>query len=374
MKKKLASLLLFSLSVSLFGCMNTPQEKPGIEVEKREKHEEDQALNIIFEDSDFETLPIKASVDLFAMDTVMQLSLYAKTQEQAKKALEAAAKELFRLDNELSTNITTSQLYQLNTTGSAHFDQAGKDLMKQSITYYQKTDGLFNIAIYPIVKAWGFTTNHYQVPDTKTINKLLPLSDFNLVKFDENTGEVTLTKEAMGIDFGGIAKGYASDRVLEIFKAHKISSGLLSLGGNVALLGEKPNGSPFVVGIQNPNDPQSYFAALSLKDISVITSGDYQRFFEDKGKTYHHIIDPRTGKPANNGLRSVTIVSKNGSLGDSYATTLFILGKDGAIDFWQKHKNEFDMVLVDKDNKVTITKPLAPFYEENDFGAPEIVG
>lgn len=374
MKKQISTLLLLTLSISVFGC---GAQKEAIsqtnEVEKREKHEEEKPITIQYEETGFEKAPLKASADVFAMDTVMLLSVFTDSKEKAEKALNEAAKELYRLDNYLSTNITTSELYQINTTGEGTFTKEGQDLMKRSKAFYEKTNGIFNIAIYPLVKAWGFTTNSYQVPNQATLKALLEASDFNDVLFDEATGKVTLKKEAMGIDFGGIAKGYASDRMMAIFKANGIESALVSLGGNVALLGNKPNGKDFVVGIQDPNNPEEYFASIKAKDISVITSGAYQRFFEEKGKTYHHIIDPRTGEPADSGLTSVTIVTKDGALGDSYATTLFILGKEKAIQFWRENHADFDMILVDSDNKVTITENLEPYYSDNGFGVPLVV-
>lgn len=373
MKKLITYSLLLSLSLSLIGCGNATNQPSERAVEKREKHEENKNLTIQYEDSGYQNMPIKASVDVFAMDTVMLLTVYSDAKEKAQKALNEAAQELFRLDNYLSTNITTSELYEINTKGQGTFSEEGKALLKKSKVFYEKTQGIFNIAIYPLVKAWGFTTDSYQVPEKSEIEALLKTSNFNEVSFDEASGKVVLEKEGMGIDFGGIAKGYASDRVMAIFKANGITSGLVSLGGNVALLGTKPDGKDFVVGVQNPNNPEAYFGALKAHDCSVITSGAYQRFFEEKGKTYHHIIDPRSGYPADSGLTSVTIITKDGTLGDSYATTLFILGKEKAIAFWQNNHTDFDMILVDKENKVTITENLAPFYQDNDFAAPEIV-
>ena len=372
MKKIITSMLILSLSLSLFACQNNENVTVN-DAQKREMHDTNQDVSIQYEDSGFTNLPIKASTDIFAMDTVMTLSVYSDTKEKAKKALTFGAKELYQLDNLLSTNIVTSELYKINENGKGTFSNDGKILMKRSKELYEKTQGIFNIAIYPIVKAWGFTTDSFQVPSEKTLKDLLSISDFNLVDYNATTGDVSFKKQNMGIDFGGIAKGYASNRLMEIFKANGITSALVSLGGNVQLLGKKPNGQDFVVAIQNPNNPEDYFCTLKANDEAVITSGAYQRFFEDKGKIYHHIIDPKTASPANKGLTSVSIITKDGALGDSLATTLYILGKDKAIEFWQAHSNEFDMVLVDNQNHVYISENLKDRYTDNHFATPTIV-
>ena len=137
-------------------------------------------------------------------------------------------------------------------------------------------------------------------------------------------------------------------------------------------MGKKPTGENFVVGIQDPNNPEEYFCTIQSNDESIITSGAYQRYFEKDGRLYHHIIDPRTGEPSNQDLTSVTI-SKDSTLADTYSTTLYILGKEKAIAYWKAHSDEFDMVLVDKDNKVYISEPLASRYQDNNFATPQII-
>ena len=376
MKKILTLTLLLTLCLSACG---TPEvnEAPSVqetpEVSEKSPHNLTEEIGIQYTDSQFNNLPIKATTDVFAMDTVMNLTVYSKDKETAKKALTDGAKILLELDNTLSTNIVDSELYQLNKLGNMALGEDGKALMKSAKTFYQKTDGIFNIAIYPLVKAWGFTTNSFQVPSKEEIKKLLPLTNLNDVHYDENTGIVDFEKKGMGIDFGGIAKGYASQKVISKFKEDGITSALISLGGNVHLLGKKPTGKNFVVGIQDPNNPEEYFCTIQSNDESIITSGAYQRYFEKDGRLYHHIIDPRTGEPSNQDLTSVTIISKDSTLADTYSTTLYILGKEKAIAYWKAHSDEFDMVLVDKDNKVYISEPLALRYHDNNFATPQII-
>ena len=188
------------------------------------------------------------------------------------------------------------------------------------------------------------------------------------VLYDENKQEVTLDKEGMKIDLGGIAKGYTSSKVMDIFKENGISSAVISLGGNVQALNGKPDGSDWRVAVENPADTENYLGVLSIKDKAVITSGGYERYFEQDGKTYHHIIDPSTGYPANNGLTSVTIVSDDGTLADGLSTSLFIMGPEKAQEYWKKHSDEFDTILVKDDGSILVSEGIADnFTSESDF-------
>ena len=175
MKKILTLTLLLTLCLSACG---TPEvnEAPSVqetpEVSEKSPHNLTEEIGIQYTDSQFNNLPIKATTDVFAMDTVMNLTVYSKDKETAKKALTDGAKILLELDNTLSTNIVDSELYQLNKLGNMALGEDGKALMKSAKTFYQKTDGIFNIAIYPLVKAWGFTTNSFQVPSKEEIKNL----------------------------------------------------------------------------------------------------------------------------------------------------------------------------------------------------------
>ena len=170
------------------------------------------------------------------------------------------------------------------------------------------------------------------------------------------------------IDFGGIAKGYTSSRIMDIYKDNGITSGLVNLGGNVQALGTKTDGTKWKIAVQSPDDTEDYLGILSVQDKAVITSGGYERYFEQDGVTYHHIIDPKTGYPAENGLVSVTIVSSDGTLADGLSTSLFIMGEEKAADFWREHKDEFDAILMSDDGTLYVTEGL-----ENDFSTERTV-
>ena len=170
---------------------------------------------------------------------------------------------------------------------------------------------------------------------------------------------VTFEIKGLEIDLGGIAKGFTGDRVGEIFSRYNINSGIISLGGNVQAYGTKTNGKPWRVAIQNPESSMEYLGVLDVQDKAVVTSGGYERFFEENGVRYHHIIDPRTGYPADSGLISATIVCEKGILADGLSTSLFIMGKDQAEKFWRESDLYFDYILEDKEGTLYVTEGIA---------------
>lgn len=295
------------------------------------------------------------SRDIFAMDTYMTLTAYGKN---AKKALDEAVDEINNIEQLVSTGIDSSEVSQINKNGKGSVSETTGYLIKRSKEIYDSTNGVFDITIYPIMQAWGFPTENYRVPGKKELKKLRGLMGADHVLYDEKKQEVTLNKEGMKIDLGGIAKGYTSSKVMDIFKENGISSAVISLGGNVQTLNGKPDGSDWRVAIENPADTGSYIGVLSIKDKAVITSGGYERYFKQDGKTYHHIIDPATGYPADNGLISVTIVSDDGTLADGLSTSLFIMGEEKAAQFWKENSEKFETIMETADGKLYVTEGI----------------
>ena len=157
---------------------------------------------------------------------------------------------------------------------------------------------------------------------------------------------------------GSLAKGYTSDSIIEIFRENGVESAIVNLGGNVQTLGTKPDGSLWKVGIKNPFQPDSEMCIVSVEDKAVITSGNYERYFTgEDGKNYWHIIDSKDGRPADNGLVSVTVIGSNGMMCDSLSTALFVAGTENAVEYWQNN-GDFDMILVTDDGKLLITENI----------------
>ena len=296
------------------------------------------------------------SRDIFAMDTYMTVTAYGPN---AETAVDQAQQEIERLDALLSTGEKTSEVAQINANGGGTLSEDTTYLLERSLDLYDSTKGVFDIAIYPIMDAWGFTTGNYTVPSDEMIENLLPLTDANNIIYDKDESSISFAKDGMKIDFGGIAKGYTSGRIADIYRECGVTSGLINLGGNVQVVGTKTDGSKWRVAVQSPETEDDYLGILSTADRAVITSGGYERYFEQDGVKYHHIIDPSTGHPANNGLVSVTIVSSDGTLADGLSTSLFIMGKDKAAEYWRAHSDEFDTILEDADGVLYVTEGIA---------------
>ena len=301
------------------------------------------------------------SRDVFAMDTYMTLTAYGNNADEALNEAEA---EIERLDALLSTGDENSEIYALNQNGTGTISEDTEILLDESEKLYTDTNGVFDITIYPVMDAWGFTTQNYRIPSDAELTGLLKNVDASRIQYNKDEKKVTLPADVK-IDFGGIAKGYTSSKIMDIYKKCKVTSGMVSLGGNVQLLGAKPDGSSWRIAVQSPDDTNDYLGVLEAKDKAVITSGGYERYFEENGTTYHHIIDPATGYPARSGLKSVTIVSDDGTLADGLSTSLFIMGKDKACDFWKEHSDKFDMILMTVDNELYVSEGIADVFSSD---------
>ena len=303
--------------------------------------------------------------DVFAMDTYMTVKAYGSNGDAA---VDAAVDEINRLDALLSTGKKDSEIGQINANNGGQLSEDGAVLMERSLELYKSTNGAFDVAIYPVMKAWGFTDGNYQVPDADTLKATLELVDPSLIDYDKETSTVSFKKDGVQIDLGGIAKGYTSSRIMDIYKEKGVTSGLVNLGGNAQVFGTKPDGSLWRVAVQSPDSEDEYLGVLETKDKAIITSGGYERYFEKDGVTYHHIIDPSTGYPADNSLISVTIVSADGTLADGLSTSLFVMGKDKATDYWKAHSDEFDMILLTDDEKLYVSEGIKDsFTSDREF-------
>ena len=306
------------------------------------------------------------SRDIFAMDTYMTVSAYGDAGE---KAVDAAVKEINRLDELLSTGKASSEVSELNASNGGKLSADTNALMDAALDLYESTDHVFDITIYPVMKLWGFTDQNYKVPSEGDLKAALTLVDASTLDYNKAKKTVAFTVDGTQIDFGGIAKGYTSATVAQLYKDYGVTSGLVNLGGNVQTVGFKPDGSEWRIGIQDPEDENDMLGVVQTHDAAVITSGGYERNFEEDGVVYHHIIDPVTGYPADSGLISVTIVSEDGTLADGLSTSLFIMGKDKAIEYWKAHSKDFDFVLCEDDGTLVVSKGLKDKFTPQDENA-----
>ena len=301
--------------------------------------------------------------DFFAMDTLMSVKLWG-----GEAATSDVSAEINRLEALLSVTRETSVLSQLNAAGSAKLSADTASLLAQALALSERTGGTFDPTVYPLVEAWGFPSKEYRVPDQTELDSLLSCVGTEHVRFDG----VTVTLDAgTRLDLGGIAKGYAAQCCAELLKGKGVEAAILSLGGNVQTVGSKPDGSAWVVGIADPSDPSQAIAVLTFEgSMALVTSGTYQRYFEENGVIYHHILDPQTGLPADSGLLSVTVLAQDGTLADGLSTALFVMGLEEGSRFWRE-SNDFEAVFLTSEGRILATEGAAPFLSGCEYSVIE---
>ena len=304
---------------------------------------------------------------VFAMDTVMTLTAYGKYGE---KGLEAAESIIKSMDAMLDPEIETSTTYAINHAqgGSTVVSGQVADMLSKAHDIYQKTKaynssatGMLDLTLYPLIKKWGFVDSKYYVPNDAEIQEQLARRCFDQLVLSSfpTSGAYSVSIPSYGeLNFGCCAKGCAAENAIGAMRQAGVESGIISLGGNVQTLGLKPDGSDWNVAIQDPNNTSSFLGVISVGECAVVTSGTYQRFFTDaKGNTYHHLISPTTGYPANNTLLSCTIITDDGTMADCLSTAMFVMGETNALNYWRANGG-FEMILVTKSNEVICTKGL----------------
>lgn len=297
----------------------------------------------------------KTITNFTAMDTFMTIQSYGKN---SRKANELAKKKVLELENLLSVTNAQSEVYFLNHNQQKWHtvNPETYEIINFSFQMAQFTDGAFNPCLYPVLKEWGFTTENFKIPSKKLIEQLLPFTDFTKLELNKEETAVFFPEEMM-IDLGGIGKGFAGDKVLEILKENGITSAILDFGGNIQTLGKKPDGSEWKIGIKNPLTKE-IAASVQVDNMSVITSGGYERNFTGQdGKQYIHILDSRTGFPVDNDLASVTIICPEGKYADALSTAVFAMGLEKAKIFCQTNQT-FEMLLFTKDGETYLSDGL----------------
>ncbi|MDO5397405.1 MAG: FAD:protein FMN transferase [bacterium] len=288
---------------------------------------------------------------VIAMDTAITLTAYGKN---SGIALAEAENEIYRLDTKMSRSNENGEIYTLNTNKNAEASDETAFVINTALDISKSTNGAFDITVAPIMDLWGFFGHSYRVPSEAELKEQLIKVNYKNIELKDN---IVSLKDNSTLDLGGIAKGYASDRVKEIFNKYNIEAGLISFGSAIQAIGTKPDGSKWRIGITDPQNKDSHIARLDISDKCIATSGSYEQVFEENGQIYHHIINPSTGYPANSGLAAVSVISGNAAIADALSTALFVMGLDDAIDCW-KSRNDFEMILITDDNTVYYTAAL----------------
>jgi len=297
------------------------------------------------------------------MGTIIQLKVYGKN---AEKATEESIKRISNIENKMSVNIGASELSKLNAKAGVSGEKLSADtysVIEKSVQYSKLTGGALDTTIEPIVKLWGIGTDKERLPSKKEIDEKLKLVDYKDIIFDKKNSTIKLRRTNQAIDLGAIAKGYTADEIKKVLLDNKISSAIINLGGNVYAVGKKLDGTNWNIGIQNPLSTRGeYLGTISVADKSIVTSGNYERFFIKDGVRYHHIFDSKTGYPAEKGLISTTIISDKSIDGDALSTSTYILGLDKGLKLVESIKG-VEAIFITKDKKIYTTPGLKGSFD-----------
>ena len=268
---------------------------------------------------------------IFCMDTVMDLTVWGNDAEEAAAEMRQL---LYELERTWSASDENSLLSAKNR-GQEITDPEALSFLAAVQALYSQTNGAFDPTLYAVTRAWGFPTDEFRVPSDAELADALAQDQW---------------------DLGAAVKGYAGDRLTALLKLYDVDRAMLNLGGNVQTYGEKPDGTPWKIAIQNPDLAEEHLGIVSVTGtMTVVTSGDYQRYFEAQGVRYHHILDPHTGRPADSGLRSVTVICRSGLTADALSTALFVMGLEDAVAFWRA-SDDFEAVFVTVEGNIYATE------------------
>lgn len=284
-----------------------------------------------------------------ALDTVINIKIY---DSQDNNLLTHCQKICDDYEAKLSRTKEGSEIWQLNHAKGAYTEVSDDtlQLIQEGLHYSELSDGAFDITIGTVTDLWDFKSEDPQVPDASTLTEAVTHVDYHNIYINGN--QVRLTDPESKVDLGAIAKGFIADKIKEYLKGEGIEHALIDLGGNVLAVGDKPDGSSFLIGIQKPFDDRGEpIASIELNDQSAVTSGTYQRCFEKNGKFYHHILQPSDGMPCNNGLNSVTILTDSSLTADALSTTTFLLGPEKGMELINS-LDGVEAVFIDTDNNL----------------------
>jgi thiamine biosynthesis lipoprotein len=270
--------------------------------------------------------PVQAE---FVLGTVCSISLYDRGKPRVYRRIFARFREI---ENRMSVTLAGTDVDRVNAAAGIEPAVVNPDVfevIEQALRYAEISGGAFDPTVGPLVALWGIGGDNPRLPAQEEIDAVLPLINWRDVVLDREKSAVFLRRPGMALDLGAIAKGYAADEAAAIIRGAGIKRAIIDLGGNILTVGEREDRSPWRVGIQDPLEPRgAYIGVLRTRDKTVVTSGVYERFFEDRGIRYHHLLSPAGGYPARSGLLSATIVASRSIDADALSTSVFVLGYD----------------------------------------------
>lgn len=294
-----------------------------------------------------------------SMYTIVSITVSSDSKEKAKIAIERAFNELDRLAKLLNFYSQDSEVSMINRhAGSKPVKVSPEtlEIIEKALYVSESTGGAFDITVGPVVRLWDFKNKI--LPDKRLLKEKLKYVGYKNVILDKERSTVFIKKKGAEIDLGGIIKGYAADKASEVLRKSGIKSGIVAVGGDIRTFGNRPDGKPWKVGIQNPRQKgkdDEIFAVVDLSDMAISTSGDYERFFVKDGKWYHHLLNPQTGYPVYES-QSVTVIAKEAVFTDAFATGIFVLGPQKGMDILKRLG--FDGVIIDKNSNILVTEGI----------------
>ncbi|MGM0548459.1 MAG: FAD:protein FMN transferase [Bacillota bacterium] len=312
----------------------------------------------------------KVEDNAFLMDTLVKVRAHGNG---AEKAVKESIDQIEAIENLMSKTVTKSDVYKLNHNPKKEIIIAPETMvvLKKAKKYANLTAGDFDPTLGALVNLWGIGTKNPTVPQPSAIEKALKNTGYQYLELNEESAKLTQAK--VKIDLGGIVKGYAADSVLKIMKKNEVKHAFVNLGGNVLVIGDKVDGSAWKIGIQDPRKGRgSVMAIVAAKDMTIVTSGNYERYFEENGKLYHHIIDPKTGYPAQNNLLSVSIISSSSFDADALSTSIYVMGLKKGMKFIETI-DEVEAMFITKELDVYLSSGLKELVEikNKDFNLIE---
>lgn len=297
----------------------------------------------------------------YIYDTIVNIKVFG--DKVAQKNMDDIQQMLERMDKEFSRTKQDGELYAVNRAAGKEavaVSDETLDIVKLSLKYAEEMDGLFDPTIGPLVDLWNIGNGGDHVPPQAEIDKAKAMTNYKDVIVDDKAKTVKLAKEGMVLDMGGIGKGYAADRIADYLKEQGLDSAMINLGGSsIIALGNKPNGSPWNIGLQDPDQSRgTQLGTIKIADEVIDASGVYERFFMQDGVRYHHILDPRTGFPSQNGLKSITIMSPNATDADALSTGVFLMGLEEGMKYIESLPEKVDAFFITDDNKIYATSGI----------------
>lgn len=299
----------------------------------------------------------------YLMGTVVTITLYDDGDE---KILDKAFDKVKEIEGLVSINTSGTELDKVNDNSGIYPVKVSSDtynIVKSGLEYTELTEGVFDITIGPLVKLWSIGLPEAKVPTQNEINEKIKLINYHDLELNDNDESIFLKKKGMMIDLGGIAKGYTADAIASVLKDEGVKKAIIDLGGNVYAIGQKDKKDLWKIGIQNPQETRGEIVgSVLIKDKSIVTSGIYERFIEENGKKYHHILSPSTGYPYDNDIAGVTIISDKSVDGDALSTSMFAMGIEKGLKFINS-RSDIEAIFVTKDNKIYLSEGAKELFK-----------